>query len=66
MSIIFDHAVKYNGRYYPPNTPIDEEVSQETVEDTQKDSKGEGNVNTLPEKETVRKATGGRKKGGAK
>lgn len=32
MSIIFDHAVKYNGRYYPPNTPIDEAPAQKPVE----------------------------------
>ena len=22
MAKIFNHAVKYNGKYYPPNTPI--------------------------------------------
>ena len=25
MAIVFDHAVKYNGKFYPPNTPIEEE-----------------------------------------
>lgn len=24
MAIVFDHAVKYNGKYYPANTPIPE------------------------------------------
>ena len=24
MAILFDYAVKYNGQYYPPNTPIEE------------------------------------------
>lgn len=24
MAITFDHAVKYNGKYYPANTPIEE------------------------------------------
>lgn len=24
MAIKFDHAVKYNGKYYPANTPIEE------------------------------------------
>ena len=24
MAITFDHAVKYNGRFYPPNTPIED------------------------------------------
>lgn len=23
--MVFDHAVKYNGKYYPPNTPIEDE-----------------------------------------
>lgn len=41
MSIAFDYAVKYNGKYYPPKTPIEKaeekvvppvEKSVETVE----------------------------------
>lgn len=32
MSIIYDHAVKYNGRYYPPNTPIEEVTPEKPVD----------------------------------
>lgn len=32
MSIMFDYAVKYNGRYYPPNTPIEEATHQKPSE----------------------------------
>lgn len=34
MSKVFKYAVKYKGKYYPPNTPIEEavEVTAEKVE----------------------------------
>lgn len=29
MAITFKYAVKYNGKYYPPNTPIEETAENE-------------------------------------
>lgn len=28
MAIVFDYAVKYNGKYYPPNTPIEKSAEK--------------------------------------
>lgn len=38
MAKTFNHAVKYNGKYYPANTPI-EEPAQKTEEPAQKTTK---------------------------
>ena len=57
MAIMFDHAVKYGGKYYPPNTPIEEAPA--------KVPKEPGGGNTLPNTEAPKKATRGRKKGDA-
>lgn len=36
MAMIYDHAVKYKGKYYPPNTPIvDKEIKVETETEKQ-------------------------------
>ena len=34
MALMFDHAVKYKGKFYPPNTPIEE--TPETPQEPQK------------------------------
>lgn len=34
MAVIFDHAVKYHGKYYPANTPI-EEAPEKAAEQTE-------------------------------
>ena len=36
MAIIFEHAVKYHGRYYPPNTPIVENSVENVENPTEK------------------------------
>lgn len=41
MAITFDHAVKYNGKYYPANTPIEEiKKVEDANEAPQKAAKG--------------------------
>lgn len=32
MALIYGYAVKYNGKYYPPNTPIPEKKIEPQVE----------------------------------
>ena len=58
MAIVFKHAVKYAGKYYPPNTPIQEIAG---VAQSAESTKVKADV---PEKGTVaQKAVRGRRKG---
>lgn len=70
----FDHAVKYNGKYYPPGADIPEAAPvEEAVEDTaqgaadaaQEPAPVEDGANTPEKAEAPKKAAKGRKKGDA-
>lgn len=65
MPIMFDYAVKYHGKYYPANTPIEEKPAQKAEEAGQgaEDVKAE----EMPEAEAkpAQKAAKSRKKGDA-
>lgn len=65
MPIMFDHAVKYHGKYYPANTPIEEMPVQEPAEPAQ--AAEEAKAEEMPEAEAkpAQKAAKGRKKGDA-
>lgn len=64
MVIMFDHAVKYHGKYYPANTPI-EEIA-EPVEETTQGPETEPVEETVEDKpETAKKGGRSRKKGDA-
>ena len=45
MAIVFNYAVKYNGKYYPPNVPIEKSVEkgvstvEKSVDDVEKSAK---------------------------
>ena len=81
MAITFDHAVKYNGKYYPANTPIeepkiseadvpDDDAAQQPAQDgqnaAQQPTEGEGGENTKPAPKAAKKAAKTRKKGDAR
>jgi hypothetical protein len=51
MGKIFDYAVKYRGKYYPPNTPIEETTTDEATTEVEENQ------------EAPQKAAKGRKKG---
>ena len=36
MALIFDHAVKYGGKYYPANTPIEEKAAAKATKGRKK------------------------------
>ena len=61
--LIFEHAVKYGGKFYPPNTPIEEAV--------QKAGKGDLSAEKAAAEEPAakkapaQKAARGRRKGDA-
>lgn len=57
MAITFDYAVKYNGKYYPPNAHIEEAAT--------KANRAEGGENIEPKTEAPKRAARGRKKGDA-
>ena len=57
----FGYAVKYNGKYYPPNADIPE-AAQKAAEGAS-DAKGEEESSHEPE--AAQKAAKGRKKGGS-
>lgn len=70
MAISFDHAVKYNGKYYPPNTPIEEPVpvedaAQEPADAAQEPAEVEAEVTAEEKTEATEKAAKRRKKGDA-
>lgn len=64
MAIMFDHAVKYNGKYYPPNTPI-EEAPKKAAEDAQEGENVKAEESTEANVEAPKKAAKSRKKGDA-
>lgn len=57
MAIAFGYAVKYNGKYYPPNTPIEEAVP--------KAAKVASKDNIEPKPDVPKRTTRGRIKGDA-
>jgi len=76
MAITFDHAVKYHGKYYPPNTPIEEpetvpveatnaEADQAAQNAAQEPAAAVDEANTNEEQEAPKKAAKSRKKGDA-
>ena len=64
MALMFDHAVKYRGRFYPANTPIEEpaQPAENPPQDAPEAPAGE--IIEEPTK-PVKKAVRGRKKGDA-
>lgn len=60
----FDHAVIYNGKYYPAHTPI-EEMPENATETARDGVSAEGGANTKAAAEAPKKATKSRKKGDA-
>ena len=64
MAIMFDHAVKYHGKYYPANTPI-EEATQEAQEATQEAEQVKDGESINTDAEPAKKAPKSRKKGDA-
>ena len=50
MAVVYSYAVKYNGKYYPPNTPIDDQKPAEIPAEP----KGEA-VESKPKKGKVKK-----------
>ena len=64
MAIMFDHAVKYNGKYYPANTPI-EEAPEKAAEAAEGGESTEEKESVTAEAKAPEKAAKGRKKGDA-
>lgn len=64
MALMFNHAVKYKGRFYPANTPIEEPA--QAAENPPQDVP-EAPVEEITEEPTkpVKRAVRGRKKGDA-
>ena len=65
MALIFDHAVKYGGKYYPANTPIEEKAPQKAAKGAEKPATAPGKGESAAKPETAAKAAKGRKKGDA-
>lgn len=80
MAITFDHAVKYNGKYYKANTPIEEvkkpwkyegpetsteEAAQKAAEAAESASEVEAEEESAEEPKAAQKAAKSRKKGDA-
>ena len=63
-TITFDHAVKYNGKYYPANTPI-EEAPEKAAEAPVEPVEVEAEETVEPKPEAAKKAAKTRKKGDA-
>lgn len=64
MPIKFDHAVKYNGRFYNAGVPI-EEPAQKAVEDSQSAEDAKAVEDSAAKAKPAQKAVRGRKKGDA-
>lgn len=64
MAIMFDHAVKYHGKYYPANTPIDE-PAQDAQEAIPEDEQANDVESVVEDAEPAKKAAKSRKKGDA-
>lgn len=64
MAILFDYAVKYNGQYYPPNTPI-EEANAEPAQAPEEDCAVAAEETVEEKSEAPKKAANSRKKGDA-
>lgn len=64
MAIMFDHAVKYNGKYYPANTPI-EEAPKKAAQAAQEAETVEAEETVEVKAEPAKKAAKSRKKGDA-
>lgn len=63
--LIFEHAVKFGGKFYPPNTPIEEPV-QKVGKAVQSGAAEEANKESGAKPAPARKAASGRRKGDAK
>ena len=64
MAIMFDHAVKYHGQYYPPNTPIEED-HEKAAEASQEGDNVKAGESVEAKAEPPKKAAKSRKKGDA-
>ena len=64
MAIMFDHAVKYNGKYYPAHTPI-EEPAKKAAQAAQEAEAVEAEETVEVKAEPPKKAAKSRKKGDA-
>lgn len=62
MAIKFDHAVKYNGKYYPANTLIEEKPAQKAVEASESADAAQADKESVAEEKPAQKATKARKK----
>ena len=68
MAIMFDHAVKYHGKYYPANTPIEEpdkKAAWEAQEPAPEAEEANDVESVVEEAEPAKKAAKTRKKGDA-
>lgn len=65
MPITFDYAVKYHGRFYPPNTPIEEDTPEKPAEAPQSDSEAKPTEDTQEAVEAPQKPKETRRKGKA-
>ena len=65
MALIFDHAVKYGGKYYPANTPIEEKAAAKADKGTEKPETAAKADSGTEKPEAAAKATKDRKKGDA-
>lgn len=61
MAITFNHAVKYNGKYYPANTPI-EEAPKKAAQAAQDGENEQGEEMVGEKAEAPKKAAKSRKK----
>ena len=64
MAIVFDHAAIYGGKYYPPNTPI-EETAQTATAGAENGEKPEAPTTGREKAKAPQKAVKSRKKGDA-
>ena len=64
MALVFDHAVKYKGRFYPANTPI-EEPAQAAENPPQDAPEAQAEEIIEEQAQPARKAAKSRKKGDA-
>lgn len=62
MAIIFDYRVKYAGKYYPPNTPI-EMPDQKAPEAAETSPASQVDEEPKAKQEAVKKASRSRRKG---
>lgn len=64
MAKVFNYAVKYNGKYYAPNTPIEE--AEKPAEATESVKTAEANTDKGAAEKAAEKPAEGRRKASAK